>query len=76
MHIYKIYTLLSFYEEICTFFIDPKVLIIETFCFYVQIYISIYFDNLVRFFFDYLVKNRWVIPWHNSFLNYRTRIAN
>ena len=48
MHIYKIFTLLRFYEELVKLFIGPKVLVIGPFIFYVQIYILILFDNLVQ----------------------------
>ena len=57
MHIYEIFTLLSFYEELCMFYISPKVLVIGPLFFYVQIYFSIYFENLVHDFSDYLVEN-------------------
>ena len=48
MHIYKIYTVLKFYEELVKFFIGPKVLVIRPFIFYVHIYFRFSFDNLVR----------------------------
>ena len=50
MHIYNFCTLLSFYEELCMFLIGSKVLNIGPFIFYIQIYILVYFDNLVRTF--------------------------
>ena len=51
MHIYEICTLFSFFEVLCTFVIGPKVLVIGPIRFYVQMYVLIYFCNLVRAFF-------------------------
>ena len=47
----EICTLLRFYEELVKFIIGPKVLVIGPFHFYVQIYFSNLFGNLVRAFF-------------------------
>ena len=47
----EICTLLRFYGELVKFIIGPKVLVIGPFYYYVQIYISILFDNLVWYFF-------------------------
>ena len=46
----EICTLLRFYEELVKFIIGPKVLVIGPFHFYVQIYFSNLFGNLVRAF--------------------------
>ena len=46
----EICTLLRFYEELIKFIIGPKVLVIGLFRFYVQIYISNLFGDLVRAF--------------------------
>ena len=47
------------YEELVKFFIGTKVLVIGLFRFFVQMYILIYFDNLVQSFSEYSVENVW-----------------
>ena len=48
-----------FYDELCTFLIGVKVLVIGPFNVFFLIYISIYFANLVRFFFELFGVNEW-----------------
>ena len=55
MHIYKICTLMRFYEELVSFFIGPKVIVIGPFHFYIKMYFPIIFVIWYELYYDYLV---------------------
>ena len=62
MHIFKIFTLLRFYEELVKFIIVPKVILIGPFSFFKSKYI-LRFCLIIwyKLYYEYLVENESVI---------------
>ena len=60
MHIYKICTLFSFYEELVKFLLVQRYYLLDGFVFYDKIYSLVLFDNLVQALF-WLFGLKWVV---------------